>query len=97
MKTRNVALAVYWNKFSGGTTTNEMNILIYIFFIHTHTHTHTHTRSKVWESEDFFIFFKEVSYAHQGCIYLIKNTGEKSILLNIAILNTFSILIYFQI
>ncbi len=80
-----------------GTTTNVINILIY-FYLYTHTHTHTHTHAlKVWESEDFFIFFKEVSYAHQGCIYLIKNTGEKSILLNIAILNTFSILIYFQI
>ncbi len=24
----------------------------------------------------FFMFFKEVSSAHQGCIYLIKNTGK---------------------
>ncbi len=29
--------------------------------------------SKVWNNYDFFFFFlKEVSYAHQGCIYLIK-------------------------
>ncbi len=28
-------------------------------------------------SVGFFMFFKEVSYAHQGCIYLIKNTEKK--------------------
>ncbi len=28
----------------------------------------------------FLMFFKEVSSAHQGCIYLIKNTEKKLIL-----------------
>ncbi len=28
----------------------------------------------------FLMFFKEVSFAHQGCIYLIKNTEKNAIL-----------------
>jgi len=31
-----------------------------------------HYRSKVWGQNDFLMFLK-VSYAHRGCIYLIKN------------------------
>ncbi len=39
-----------------------------------------------------FMFLKEVSSAHQGCIYLIKNTEKTAILRNIiAILNSCSL------
>ncbi len=31
-------------------------------------------------SKDCLMFLKEVSYAHQGCIYLIKNTVKTAIL-----------------
>jgi len=40
------------------------------------THTHTHTcimYVKVWKQILFLMFLKEVSYANQACIYLIKN------------------------
>ncbi len=30
--------------------------------------------SKVWGQLDFLMFWKEVSHAYQGCIYLIKST-----------------------
>ncbi len=40
---------------------------------HTRTHARTHTHTHVWD----FMFFKEVSPAHQSCIYSIKNVGKK--------------------
>ncbi len=33
-------------------------------------------RSKVCYREDLFTFLKEVSFAHQGCIYLIKKYSK---------------------
>ncbi len=32
---------------------------------------------------EYLMFWKDVSYAHQGCIYLIKNTVKTVILWNI--------------
>ncbi len=32
-------------------------------------------------SVKFVMFFKEASSAHQGCIYLIKNTEKKTVIL----------------
>jgi len=35
--------------------------------------------SKVWGRQDFYLFiyfFKEISYAHKGCIYLMKNYSK---------------------
>ncbi|XP_016112479.1 threo-3-hydroxyaspartate ammonia-lyase-like [Sinocyclocheilus grahami] len=32
-----------------------------------------HYRSTVWKNSDLFVFVKEVSSVHRGCIYLIKN------------------------
>ncbi len=51
---------------------NNISWTEYIY-IHAHTHTHTHTAAqKFGISKIFLMFFKEMSYAHQGCIYLIK-------------------------
>jgi len=50
-------------------------------YTHTITYTHIHYRSKVWNLfSGFLMFLKEVSSAHQGCIYLIKNTVKTVIL-----------------
>ncbi len=38
------------------------------------THFYIHKRSKVRGWYNFILFLKEVSCAHQGCVYLIKNT-----------------------
>ncbi len=43
-----------------------------------------------FEVEDYLMFLKEISYAHQGCFYLIKNTV---IVWNVI---TISILIYYK-
>jgi len=32
--------------------------------------------SKVWGRKDFFMVLKEVSYAHQGCVYLIRKQSN---------------------
>ncbi len=47
-----------------------------------HIYIYTYTAAQKFEkfgiSKMFYVFFKEVSSAHQGCIYLIKNT-EKNV------------------
>ncbi len=53
-------------------------------------HDYTHSRSKVWGRQDFLMFLKDVSNAHQACIYLIKNTVRKNIILQFKI-NAFCI------
>ncbi len=42
------------------------------YISHTHTHTHWTLLFKGLGSVRFFMFLKEVSYSHQGCIYLKK-------------------------
>ncbi len=47
---------------------------------HTHTHTHTHTHIYIYTTNVYIlIFVKKVFYAHQGSIYLIKNTVKNEI------------------
>ncbi len=46
-------------------------------------HARTDKYSAVQKVWDQYVFFKEVSYAHQSCIYLIKNIETNFILSNI--------------
>ncbi len=36
--------------------------------------TSNHTYTNVWGQQDFFMFLKDVSYAHQGCSYSIQKS-----------------------
>ncbi len=48
----------------------------------TFIHIHTHTAVQKLGSVRFVMFFKEASFAHQGCIYLMKNTKINSNIVN---------------
>jgi len=39
-------------------------------------HIHIQYRLKVWGQYDFFMLLKEVSYLHEGCIYLPHDSLE---------------------
>ncbi len=51
--------------------------------------------SKVWGCYNVSMFFKEVSYAHPGCTYLIKNTVKTVILWHFITISNNCFLFYF--
>ncbi len=62
----------------------------YVFFLHPLT-------LKKWAPVRFFMFLKEVTYIHQGCIYLLKNTVKSAMLWNIiTIYNNFYFIIIWK-
>ncbi len=50
------------------------NIYIHIYI---YIYIYTHTADQKFGISTIFYVFKEVSSAHPGCIYLIKNTEKK--------------------
>uniref|UniRef100_A0A8C2JY59 LIM-domain binding 1b n=1 Tax=Cyprinus carpio TaxID=7962 RepID=A0A8C2JY59_CYPCA len=59
---------------------NQSHVVLHRKHTHTHTHTHIYSTAQKFETLLFLMFLKEVSSAHQACIYLIKNT-EKTVIL----------------
>uniref|UniRef100_A0A8C1GL86 Uncharacterized protein n=1 Tax=Cyprinus carpio TaxID=7962 RepID=A0A8C1GL86_CYPCA len=60
----------------------KTNCAILAIYIHTYIHTYIYTvQVKSLETLLFLMFLKEVSSAHQACIYLIKNTEKSNIVI----------------
>ncbi len=59
----------------------------------------SYTTVHFWDQTDFFMFLKELSFAHKGCIYLIKNREKNSNIVKYYynLKQQFSILLYFKI